>query len=58
MCSNRISPEPPNMPATAASVPQAARRSLPRISTDWVATLVALALAALAWSGLLPRVGW
>ncbi len=46
------------MPANAAPVPQAARHTFPRISADWTATLIALGLAALAWSGLLPRVGW
>ncbi len=30
----------------------------PAISADWLATLAALALAALAWSGLLPSIGW
>ncbi len=33
-------------------------RVLPAVSADWLATLAALALAALAWSGLLPQVGW
>ena len=33
-------------------------RVLPVVSADWLATLAALALAALAWSGLLPTVGW
>ncbi len=28
------------------------------LSADWLATLAALALAALAWSGLLPQIGW
>jgi len=33
-------------------------RAVPVISADWLATLAALGLAALAWSGLLPAVGW
>ena len=33
-------------------------RVLSAVSADWLATLVALALAALAWSGLLPTIGW
>ena len=33
-------------------------RALPAVSADWLATLAALALAALAWSGLLPAIGW
>ena len=33
-------------------------RLLARISADWLATLSAIALAALAWTGLLPSVGW
>ena len=33
-------------------------RVLPALSADWLATLAALALAALAWSGQLPRIGW
>ena len=32
-------------------------RALPAVSADWLATLAALALAALAWSGLLPTIG-
>ena len=31
---------------------------LPTVSADWLATLAALAFAALAWSGLLPQIGW
>ena len=33
-------------------------RRLAAISADWLATLSAIALAALAWTGVLPRVGW
>ena len=33
-------------------------RALTAMSADWLATLAALALAALAWSGLLPAIGW
>ena len=33
-------------------------RVLPAVSADWLATFTALALAALAWSGLLPSIGW
>jgi len=29
-----------------------------RLSPDWLATLLAGALAALAWAGVLPHVGW
>ncbi len=36
----------------------AARPSTPRLSPDWLATLLAVALAGLAWAGLLPHVGW
>ena len=50
------------MPAPTASpmAPRAQRqvRALPTVSADWLATFVALALAALAWSGLLPLIGW
>lgn len=50
------------MPAPTVSplAPPAQRRArvLPAISADWLATLAALALAALASSGLLPRIGW
>ena len=31
---------------------------LPAPSADWVATLVAIALAALAWRGVLPAIRW
>ena len=34
------------------------RRLAARLSADWLATLSAIALAALAWTGVLPRVGW
>ena len=33
-------------------------RLFARISADWLATLSAVALAALAWTGLLPSIGW
>ena len=33
-------------------------RVLPAVSADWLATLMALALAVLARSGLLPTIGW
>ncbi len=33
-------------------------RLLTSISADWLATLSAIALAVLAWTGLLPSVGW
>ncbi len=33
-------------------------RVLPILSADWLATFAALVLAALAWSGLLPQIGW
>ncbi len=50
------------MPAHTVSplAPPAQRqaRVLPAVSADWLATLAALALAALAWSGLLPPIGW
>ena len=50
------------MPAPTVSplAPPAQRqaRVLPAISADWLATLAALVLAALAWSGLLPQIGW
>ena len=29
-----------------------------RLSPDWLATLLAGALATLAWAGVLPHVGW
>lgn len=29
-----------------------------RLSPDWLATLLAVALAGLAWAGVLPHVGW
>ena len=29
-----------------------------RLSPDWLATVLAGALAALAWAGALPHVGW
>lgn len=52
---------PSRMPAPLAPplAPPAQRqaRALP-VSADWLATLAALALAALAWSGLLPTIGW
>ncbi len=41
-----------------ASHPRRQARALPAVSADWLATLAALALAALAWSGLLPAIGW
>jgi len=43
--------------STVVSQPQAAH-GLWVVSADWLATLAALGLAALAWSGLLPAVGW
>ena len=50
------------MPAPTVSplAPPAQRqaRALPAISADWLATVAALTLAALAWSGLLPTIGW
>ena len=50
------------MPAStispSAPPPQRQARALPAVSADWLATFAALALAALAWSGLLPHVGW
>ena len=36
----------------------ASRSSIPRQSPDWLATLLAVVLAGLAWAGLLPHVGW
>ena len=33
-------------------------RLFARISADWLATVAAVVLAALAWTGLLPSVGW
>lgn len=44
-------------PTTSPSAPPAQRqaRVLPDVSADWLATFAALALA---WSGLLPHVGW
>jgi hypothetical protein len=36
----------------------ASRSSTPRLSPDWLATLLAVALAGLAWAGVLPHVGW
>ncbi len=33
-------------------------RLFAHVSADWLATLSAVALAALAWTGLLPSVGW
>lgn len=47
-------------PIVSPSAPPARRqaRALPAISADWLATFAALALAALAWSGLLPHIGW
>jgi hypothetical protein len=38
--------------------PAAGRRRWPRLSLDWWAVLLALALAALVRAGLLPRVPW
>lgn len=32
--------------------------STPRLSPDWLATLLAVVLAGLAWAGLLPHVAW
>ena len=47
-------------PPVSSSAPPARSqaRLLPVISADWLATFAALALAALAWSGLLPQIGW
>ena len=36
----------------------ASRSSSPTLSPDWLATLLAVVLAGLAWSGLLPHVAW
>ena len=47
----------PTLPPLAPPTQRQAR-ALPAISADWLATFAALALAALAWSGLLPRIGW
>ena len=30
----------------------------PRLSPDWLATLLAVVLAGLAWAGVLPHVVW
>ena len=30
----------------------------PRLSPDWLATLLAVVLAGLAWAGVLPHVAW
>ena len=35
-----------------------AARPTPCLSPDWLSTLLATALAALAWAGVLPHVGW
>jgi hypothetical protein len=42
--------------STTDAPPPAA--SLGALSTDWLATLLAIALAGLAWVGVLPHVGW
>lgn len=39
-------------------MPDASRSSAPRLSLDWLATLLTVALAGLAWAGVLPHVGW
>ncbi len=36
----------------------ASRSSAPRLSPDWLATLLAVALAGLAWAGVLPPIVW
>jgi len=45
------------MPATTNARPSDAPAAI-RLSPDWLATLLAGVLAALAWGGLLPHVGW
>lgn len=49
-------PAPIALPLAAPTRRQA--RALLAVSADWLATLAALVLAVLAWSGLLPQIGW
>ena len=36
----------------------ASHPSASRLSPDWLATLLAVVLAGLAWAGVLPHVAW
>jgi hypothetical protein len=54
----RLSRMPAHTVSPLASQTRRQARVLPAVSADWLATIAALALAALAWSGLLPQIGW
>ena len=46
------------MSTTAATPAASGPAPAQPLSPDWLATLLAVALAALAWAGVLPHVGW